>query len=92
MVGNGGGKRGTKKPFCPSTSAPTACMAVNALRTASVELKNACSMNAGSGGPKAGWQIVSQNSSRRATRCSGALPAMIAVFNAPIEMPATQFG
>ena len=72
--------------------APIACVAVKALRTASLELKSACSINAGNGGPNAGWQIVSQNCSSRSTRFSGGLPAMIAVFNAPIEMPASQFG
>ena len=36
--------------------------------------------------------MVSQNSVRRATRCSGALPARIAALTAPMEMPANQLG
>ena len=34
----------------------------------------------------------SQNSLSRPTRCSGALPAMIALLMAPMEMPANQLG
>ena len=41
----------------------------------------------GVAGPSGGRQIVSQNSRNRSTRRSGALPAMIAAFSAPIEMP-----
>ena len=39
-----------------------------------------------------GREIVSQNSRSAAMRFSGGLPAMIAVLNAPMEMPAIQFG
>jgi hypothetical protein len=34
----------------------------------------------------------SQNARKRGTRCSGALPAMMAELTAPMEMPATQLG
>ena len=43
-------------------------------------------------GPKGGSLICSQKARSRATRSSGALPAMIAALMAPIEMPATQSG
>ena len=39
-----------------------------------------------------GDDTISQNSLSRATRFSGALPAMMAALMAPIEMPATQAG
>jgi hypothetical protein len=42
--------------------------------------------------PMAGAVISSQNSRNQSTRLSGALPAMMAVLMAPIEMPTTQSG
>lgn len=48
--------------------------------------------SAGTPGHNGGRQIASQNSRSRSTRCPGALPAMTAAFNAPIEMPASRFG
>lgn len=39
-----------------------------------------------------GRLMVFQNPRSASTRSSGALPAMIAVFKAPIEMPDTQVG
>ena len=39
-----------------------------------------------------GAETISQNSLSRSTRFSGALPAMIAAFTAPIEIPAIHSG
>ncbi len=64
---------------------------MKAWRTDSMLLNSANSIAVGSAGKNAGWQIVFQNSRSRSTRCSGALPAISAVFSAPIEMPAIQF-
>ncbi len=68
------------------------CMAVSHLRMCMLPSNQAFSRMSGSGGEKPGWQMVCQNSRSLASRCSGALPAMIAVFSAPMEMPAIQFG
>ncbi|CFM05464.1 Uncharacterised protein [Burkholderia pseudomallei] len=72
-------------------TALAAWLAVKNVRTYSWLLKSAASNIAGSAGKNAGWQIVFQNSRSRSTRRSGGLPAISAVFSAPIEMPAIQF-
>ena len=43
-------------------------------------------------GKKNGCETVSQKSRKASSRFSGALPAISAVLNAPMEMPASQFG
>jgi hypothetical protein len=40
----------------------------------------------------AGWQMVFQKPRNASARFSGALPAMMAAFSAPMEIPEIQFG
>jgi hypothetical protein len=72
-----------KKPGWPNISAASA-------------LAPCCHAASGPSGAEGhslvGAVISSQKLRRRCTRCSGALPAMIAALIAPIEMPATQSG
>jgi hypothetical protein len=46
----------------------------------------------GVAGRMGGWQMVSQKRRNWSTRLLGGLPAMMAAFSAPMEMPATQLG
>jgi len=92
----GGGKRGTKKPCCPCNSAVIApaelASACNGLYFGSASSHCRCQSNASGGSGNAGDEMRCQNSRRRSTRRSGALPARIAALIAPIEMPANQSG
>ena len=93
---HGGGRRGAKKPFWPSSSArqasPALIAAIAGSKACSHGSKIAGMALTGEAGSSGGRQIVSQNSRSRSTRVSRGLPATIAAFSAPIEMPATQFG
>ena len=72
-----------KKPGWPST------MVVSAL----VMLNSGCNvLLAGPAGVSMGVVMRFQNSCSLSTRLFGALPALMAAFMAPMEMPATQLG
>ena len=89
---NGGGWRGWKKPAWPSVIARQAARPLMPLSHAVGHATASNHGSAGTSGHSGERQIASQNSRSRSTRRSGALPAMIAAFNAPIEMPASRFG
>jgi hypothetical protein len=88
---NGGGKRGLKNPFWPANSARIAaapfCIGRNDIAKGSPAIRS------GASGQSTGTpQIVSQKLRSRSIRSPSGEPAITAAFNAPIEMPAIQFG
>ncbi len=78
-----GGSRGVKKPGTPNS------IAWEALNSLTLSRSEASAGIAGAVTPEL---TISQNSRRRATRCSAGLPAISAALMAPMEMPATQVG
>jgi hypothetical protein len=88
----GGGMRGWKNPDCPSVRARQAASVLTPSRNTCGSVRFSIQGKLGRLGHSADLQIVSQNSVSFSMRCPGALPAMIAAFKAPIEIPAIQFG
>ena len=78
-----GGTLGSKNPGTPAAATNAALASLNNLR----EL-----LSYPRGHAISSWDTSSQNWRSRGTRCSGALPAMIAALTAPMEMPASQDG
>ena len=75
--------RGAKKPWMPKKIAEAAAIRFIIGRAASIAAGSTIGDCA---------DTRSQNSRRRSTRRSGALPAISAALMAPIEMPTTQSG
>jgi hypothetical protein len=92
MPATGKGKRGAKNPGCPSVNARPAAHMLAHLRDKSCRPSpgrvNALTLPIQS----RGWQIAFQKPRKASMRFSCGLPAMIAVFSAPIETPAIQPG
>ena len=81
---------GLKEPCVPLAIAKPALIWLRSWRMASPRARLRQASPAPAQGPSP--VIWVQNSRRRSTRASGALPAMMAVLMAPTDPPAIQFG